>query len=68
MNGHGRALDKIFCERLWRSVKYENIYLKQHDSVLQLQTRLDDDFVVNNNERPHQNFNYRTPAERHYAL
>ena len=67
-DGRGRALDNIFCERLWRSVKYENIYLNQYDSVHQLQTGLDDYFVFYNNERPHQNLNYRTPAERHYAL
>ena len=68
MDGRGRALDKIFCERLWRSVKYENIHLNQYDSVHQLQAGLDDYFVFYNNERPHQSFNYRTPAERHYAL
>ena len=40
MDGRGRALDNVFCERLWRSVKYENIYLNQYDTVRQLQTGL----------------------------
>ena len=44
MDSRGRALDKIFCERLWRSVKYEDIYLKQYDSVRQLQVGLNDNF------------------------
>ena len=68
MDGRGRALDNIFCERLWRSVKYDNIYLNQYDSVHQLQAGLEHYFVFYNNERPHQSLNYRTPAERHYAL
>ena len=68
MDGRGRALDNFLCERLWRSVKYENIYLNQYDSVHQLQDGLQDYFVFYNNERPHQSLNYRTPAERHYAL
>ena len=44
MDGRGLALDNVFCERLWRSVKYENIYLNQYDSVRQLQTGLTDYF------------------------
>ena len=44
MDGRGRALDNVFCERLWRSVKYENIYLQQYDSVRQLQAGLSDYF------------------------
>ena len=68
MDGRGRALDNIFCERLWRSVKYENIYLNQYDTVRQQQTGLTAYFVFYNNERPHQSLNYRIPAERHYAL
>ena len=48
MDGRGRALDNIFCERLWRSVKYENIYLNQYDSVHQLQDGLEDYFVFYN--------------------
>ena len=40
IEGRGRALDNVFCERLWRSVKYENIYLKQYDPVRRLQVGL----------------------------
>ena len=59
-----RALDNVcFCERLWRSVKYENNYLQQYDSVRQLQAGLSDYFDFYNHERPHQSLNYRTPAE-----
>jgi len=64
----GRALDNVFCERLWRSVKYENIYLNQYDTVRQLQTGLTAYFDFYNHERPHQSLNYRTPAEEHFVL
>jgi putative transposase len=63
MDGRGRALDNVFIERLWRSVKYEDIYLKDYDSVPQLETGLADYFWRYNQERPHQSLNYRTPAE-----
>ena len=49
MDGRGRALDNVFCERLWRSVKYANNYLNQYDTVRQLQTGLEDYFVFYNN-------------------
>ena len=68
MDGRDRALDNVFCERLWRSVKYENIYLQQYHSVRQLQAGLSDYFDFYNNERPHQSLNYRTPAEEHFVL
>ena len=68
MDGRGRALDNVFCERLWRSVKYENIYLNQYDTVRQLHTGLTNYFDFYNHERPHQSLNYRTPAEEHFVL
>ena len=68
MDGRGRALDNIFCEGLWRSVKYENIYLNQYDTVPQLQTGLRAYFDFYNQERPHQSLNYRSPAEEHFVL
>ena len=68
MDGRGRDLDNILCERLWRNVKCENICLDQNDTVCQLQADIRDYFVFYNNERPHQGLNYRTPPERHYAL
>ncbi len=67
-DGRGRALDNVFCERLWRSVKYENIYLNQYDTVRQLRTGLTAYFDFYNHERPHQSLNYRTPAEEHFLL
>ncbi len=68
MDGRGRALDNVFCERLWRSVKYENIYLNQYDTVPQLHLGLTAYFNFYNHERPHQSLNYRTPAEEHFVL
>lgn len=54
MDGRGRALDNIFIERLWRSVKYEDIYLKGYQSVTELYLGLQEYFRFYNNERPHQ--------------
>ena len=65
MDGRGRALDNIFVERLWRTVKYEDIYLKDYDSVPALQQGLQDYFQFYNHVRPHQSLAYRTPAEVH---
>ena len=68
MDGRGRALDNDFCERLWRSVKYENSYLNQYDTVRQLQAGLCDDFDFYNHGRPHQSPDYRTLAEGRCVL
>ena len=68
MDGRARALDNVFCERLWRSVKYENIYLQQYDSVRQLQAGLSDDFDLYNHQSPHQSPDYRTPAQERCVL
>jgi len=62
MDGRGRALDNVFVERLWRSVKYEDIYLKDYQNVAQLYTGLQQYFWHYNNERPHQGLNGITPA------
>jgi putative transposase len=67
MDGRGRALDNIFVERLWRSVKYEDIYLKDYVTVPALATGLDAYFRFYNHDRLHQSLNYRTPAEVHFA-
>ena len=64
----GRGLDNVFCGRLWRSLKYENIYLNQYATVRQLPTGLNAYFDFYNHERPHQNLNYRTPTEEHFVL
>ncbi len=67
MDGRGRAFDNIFIERLWRNVKYEDVYLKGYVSVPALAAGLTDYFLFYNHERPHQSLGYRTPAEV-YAL
>jgi putative transposase len=67
MDGRGRALDNIFVERLWRSVKYECVYLNDYETVLQLEMGLQNYFMFYNDERPHQSLSYRTPAEVHLA-
>ena len=68
MDGKGRALDNIFIERLWRSVKYEEVYLKEYDSVDALRRSLKRYFHFYNVERPHQSFDGATPAEVYHGL
>lgn len=63
MDGKGRALDNVFVERLWRSVKYEEIYLKSYVSVLDAHAQLDRYFDFYNNRRPHSSLEDRTPDE-----
>ena len=53
MDGRGRALDNVFVERLWRSVKYEEVYLKDYASVPAARAGLADYFAFYNHERPH---------------
>jgi len=65
MDGRGRALDNIFVERLWRSVKYEDVYLKCYATIPELIRGLTEYFGFYNTERPHQALDYRTP-ERVY--
>ena len=67
MDGRGRALDNIFVERLWRTVKYEDIYLRDYDSVPELEAGLRAYFRFYNQERPHQSLSYRTPKEAYDA-
>ena len=61
MDGRGRALDNIFVERLWRSVKYEDVYLKGDGTVTELTRGLAEYFAFYNGERPHQSLDNRTP-------
>ena len=63
MDGKGRAIDNVFIERLWRSVKYELIYLKEIDSVSQLYNELNSYFKFYNIERHHQALGNRRPAD-----
>ena len=62
MDGRGRVFDNIFVERLWRTVKYEDIYLKDYTDVPMLIGGLGGYFDFYNRERPHQSLGYRTPA------
>jgi len=62
MDGRGRAIDNVFIERLWRSVKYEEVYLKDYADGWEAKTSLANYFRFYNEERIHQALNYRTPA------
>jgi putative transposase len=63
MDGRGRALDNIFVERLWRSVKYEDVYLQGYGTIGELTVGLARYFAFYNGERPHQSLGNRTPHE-----
>jgi putative transposase len=62
MDGRGRALDNVFVERIWRTVKYEDIYIRGYEVVPELHRGLGRYFGFYNDERPHQSLGYRTPA------
>ena len=61
MDGRGRALDNIFVERLWRNVKYEDVYLRKYENIQQLLIGLTHYFLFYNSERRHQSLGYVTP-------
>lgn len=63
MDGKGRAIDNIFIERLWRSLKYEEVYLNDYESVSGAVAGIGNYIDFYNNERPHQTLGYRTPNE-----
>jgi putative transposase len=63
MDGRGRCFDNIFIERLWRSLKYEEIYLKDYALVPEARTRIGEWFRFYNHERRHQSLDYQTPAD-----
>jgi putative transposase len=66
MDGRGRVFDNIFVERLWRSVKYEEVYLKDYTTVREAVTSLGDYFRFYNEERLHQSLGYQTPARVYF--
>lgn len=63
MDSRGRALDNIFIERFWRSLKYEDIYIKDYQNVNEIRKGLKNYFKFYNFRRPHQGLKYMTPAE-----
>jgi putative transposase len=67
MDGRGRVFDNIFVERLWRSVKYEEVYLHEYRTVSEARQRLTGYFHFYNTLRPHEALGYRTPHEVHFG-
>ncbi len=67
MDGRGRFMDNIFIERLWRSLKYEDVYIKEYATVPALEFGLTHYFNLYNCERPHQTLGYATPAECYFS-
>ena len=68
MDGKGRALDNIYVERLWRSLKYEEIYLNEYHYMEDLKKALKKYFNLYNTERFHQSLEYATPEEIYYSV
>lgn len=67
MDGKGRYLDNIFVERLWRTVKYEEVYLKRYESIRELKAGLTDYFRHYNERRIHQALDYQTPQQVYFT-
>lgn len=67
MDGKGRCLDNIWIERLWRTVKYEEVYLKEYQKVMEAFKGLESYFGYYNWKRPHQSLDYQTPAQVYYG-
>jgi putative transposase len=67
MDGRGRALDNVFVERLWRSLKYEEVYLREYESVIEAVEGIGGWFQFYNHDRPHQGLGDRTPAEAYLS-
>ena len=67
MDGKGRYADNIFVERLWRTVKYEEVYLKAYANATEARRELGEYFRFYNDRRPHRALDYRTPAEVFYG-
>jgi len=66
MDGRGRCFDNIFTERLWRTVKYEEVYLKDYQSFAEAEKSLNQYFKTYNHKRLHQSLNYQTPAQAYF--
>jgi len=68
MDGKGRALDNVYVERMWRSLKYEDIYLNSYETLAELQRGVDRYFRFYNTERFHQGLDYATPEQMHRSF
>jgi len=68
MDGKGRALDNVYVERLWRSLKYEDIFLKSYETMAQITEGVDRYFQFYNSKRFHQSLDYRTPEEMYQSF
>ena len=68
MDGRGAWRDNVFVERLWRSVKYERVYLRAYDSVAHARIDIADYFDIYNNQRPHSGIDKATPEEKYFEL
>lgn len=68
MDGRGRCLDNIFTERLWRSVKYENVFPSSYQNLQEAQAGLEQYFRFYNNKRKHQSLDYQTPAAVYFDV
>lgn len=67
MDGKGRALDNIITERLWRTIKYEEIYLKEYNSPREARQEIRNYFAFYNEKRIHQSLDYHTPQSVYFA-
>ena len=67
MDGRGRCMDNIFTERLWRTVKYENVYLNEYADIGEASQGLREYFAFYNEKRRHQSLDYRTPAQIYFG-
>ena len=66
MDGRGRCMDNIFTERLWRTVKYENIFIRDYRTPMEAKLGIGEYFDFYNHRRKHQSLNYRTPAQLYF--
>lgn len=67
MDGRGRALDNVYTERLWWSIKYEEVYLHEYHAIAEVRTAMSRYLHFYNQQRPHQALGYRTPAEVYWG-
>ena len=67
MDGRGRWMDNVFIERVWRSLKYEEVYLKAYESISDARREIGAYFIFYNQKRRHQSLDYRTPDMVYYG-